>query len=215
MGKKEVYARAAWYYDAFDFYWERKHYRRIRPTLFAGLTGRVLDAGVGTGRNIQYYEPAATVTGIDLSPAMLARAERRRAEALRAGAGRNGAGRNVELLEMNVMETTFADDTFDAIVSTFLFCVLDDHDQLPALKELARICKPTGEIRLVEYAYAQQPIPRLIMKLWTPLVHYLYGARFDRNTEQYADAAGLELVELRYLHADIIKLLVLRPRSGA
>ena len=201
MGKKEVYARAAWYYDAFDYYWERKHYRTIRPTLFAGLTCRVLDAGVGTGRNIVYYEPDATVTGIDLSPAMLARATRRR----------DKAGRAVELLEMDVRRATFADDAFDAIVSTFLFCVLDDADQLPALKELARICKPDGEIRLLEYSYSKQPIPRLVMKLWTPLIAYLYGARFDRNTEQYAADAGLELIELRYLHADIIKLLVLRP----
>lgn len=204
MGKKEVYARAAWYYDAFDYYWERKHYRAIRPTLFAGLTGRILDAGVGTGRNVAYYEPDATVTGIDLSPTMLARAERRRAR----------AGRDVELLEMDVRRMAFADDTFDAIVSTFLFCVLDDDDQLPALKELARICKPTGEIRLLEYSYSKQPIPRLVMKLWTPLVGYLYGARFDRNTEQYAADAGLNLVELRHLHADIIKLLVLRPTVG-
>ena len=67
--------------------------------------------------------------------------------------------------------------------------------------------------RLLEYSYSKQPIPRLVMQMWTPLVDYLYGSRFDRNTEQYVDAAGLELVELRYLHADIIKLLILRPRA--
>jgi len=50
------------------------------------------------------------------------------------------------------------------------------------------------------------------MRLWAPWVRLVYGATFDRNTEQYVDAAGLELTEERFLYQDIIKLLVLRPR---
>ena len=46
--------------------------------MFHGLSGRILDAGVGTGRNFPYYPPGNDIVGIDLSPAMLARAERRR-----------------------------------------------------------------------------------------------------------------------------------------
>jgi len=41
------------------------------------------------------------------------------------------------------METGFADDSFDAIVATFLFCVIKPEQQLPELRELARIC-PRG-----------------------------------------------------------------------
>ena len=50
------------------------------------------------------------------------------------------------------------------------------------------------------------------MKLWAPWVHFAYGAAFDRHTEQYLDAAGLELVERKFLYKDIIKLLTVRPR---
>ena len=187
--------------DLLDLASEYGRYRRIRPQLWAGLSGHLLDAGVGTGRNIAYYPRGTEVTGIDLSPGMLARAEKRRAH----------DGRDVELLEMDVRETPFADGHFDGIVSTFLFCVLDDAHQLPALKELARICRPGGEIRLLEYAYSAHPVRRFFMKvLWARLAYKLYGAKFDRNTEQYVDAAGLKLIEQRFVFKDIIKLLVLR-----
>jgi SAM-dependent methyltransferase len=74
----ERYQRIAPADDLLDLPFERARYRRLRPLLFQGLSGRVLDAGVGTGRNFPYYPPDASVVGIDLSPRMLARAERRR-----------------------------------------------------------------------------------------------------------------------------------------
>jgi len=116
----------------------------------------------------------------------------------------------VVLNEVNVMETPFPDDTFDCVISSFLFCVLDDEHQLAALKELARVTKPGGEIRILEYAYSRRWFKRLIMRLWAPWVKMMYGAAFDRETEQYAEAAGLTLVEDRFLFDDIIKMLVLK-----
>jgi hypothetical protein len=53
------------------------------------------------------------------------------------------------------------------------------------------------------------------MKLWEPWVRYAYGAAFDRHTEQYLEAAGLELVEDRFLYKDIIKLLSVRPKKDS
>ena len=51
------------------------------------------------------------------------------------------------------------------------------------------------------------------MKIWAPWVRFAYGAEFDRNTEQYLEAAGLELIDKVFLHKDIIKLLTLRPKA--
>jgi ubiquinone/menaquinone biosynthesis C-methylase UbiE len=196
--KYQIYQRIAPFYDLVDLPSEYLRYQRIRPQLFAGLEGRILDAGVGTGRNIPFYPAHSRVTGIDLSPAMLARAGKRKAR----------YGSDVELREMDVCKTDFPDGAFDAIVSTFLFCVLDDPLQLPALRELARICRKGGKIRLLEYSLPASPLHRFVMqRVWTPWVGWLYGAAFDRNTEQYLEAAGLRLVERRFVFRDIIKLI--------
>ena len=71
------YQRIAPFYDLLELPFEYGRYRRLRRLVFDGLSGRILDAGVGTGRNVEFYPQGAEVVGIDISPAMLARAERR------------------------------------------------------------------------------------------------------------------------------------------
>ncbi len=200
-----IYRRIARFYDLLDLPFERWRYAPLRRELFRGLAGTILDAGVGTGRNMAYYPPGSRVTGIDLSVSMLECARQRR--------GRLGL--DVELRECDVCDTGVADNRFDAVVATFLFCVLDDKVQLLALRELARLVKPGGEIRLLEYEYSANPVRRFIMRLWAPWVRYAYGATFDRHTEQYLPQAGLELIEERFLYRDIIKLIVARPAHAA
>src|SRR5580692_4153480 len=119
------YQRIAPFYDLLDLPFEYRRYRKIRPQLFAGLSGRLLDAGVGTGRNFPFYPQGAKVVGIDLSPAMLARATRRL----------GSAAAEVELRHMDVTRIELPDRHFDAAVATFLFCVLPDELQVPALRE--------------------------------------------------------------------------------
>ena len=196
-----AYRRVAAFYDLLDLPFEYGRYRAIRPVLFEGLSGTILDAGVGTGRNMLFYPQGAKVVGIDLSPAMLARARWRR----------DRLGLDVELEEMDVLHTSFPDHAFDAAVATFLFCVLPPEQQAPALRELARICKPEGQIRILEYTYSENPLRRWVMRLWAPWVRWVYGAAFDRATEGYLAEAGLEAVETRFLYKDTIKLIVARP----
>jgi ubiquinone/menaquinone biosynthesis C-methylase UbiE len=131
------YQRIAWAYDLLDLPFEYRRYRKIRPQMFYGLSGRILDAGVGTGRNFPFYPAGSEVVGIDLSPATLARAQRR----LSAAATR------VELREMDVTRLEFADHSFEAAVAAFLFCTLPDELQVAALRELRRVVKPGGIIR--------------------------------------------------------------------
>ena len=202
LEKRTKYELIARFYDILDIPFESRRYRPLRRQSWAGLEGRILDAGVGTGRNMPFYPRDARVCGIDLSRAMLSRAEKRRRR----------LGLKTELFEGDIMETGFADGSFDAIVATFLFCVLEPEQQLPALRELARICRPGGEIRILEYAVPAHPLRRAVMALWAPWVRLIYGAAFDRKTEQYVAEAGLDLVEVRFVFGDIIKLLVVRPR---
>lgn len=89
--------------------------------------------------------------------------------------------------------------------------MLDAEHQQPALEELRRVCRPGGTIHILEYDLPENPRQRFIMKLWAPWVRFAYGAEFDRHTEQYLAAAGLDLVEKKFLYKDIIKLLTVRP----
>jgi ubiquinone/menaquinone biosynthesis C-methylase UbiE len=197
------YRRIALFYDLLDLPFEYFRYRPLRTMLFAGLSGRILDAGVGSGRNIPFYPTGAEVTGIDFSAAMLARAERRRAR----------LGVSMALVERDVLATGFADGSFDAVVARFLFCVLPEQDQVPALRELARVCKPGGEIRLLEYTRPRSPFRRWLTRAWKPWVRWAYGASFDRDVARSIPAAGLELEQARFVVDELVQYVVARPRA--
>jgi len=145
------------------------------------------------------------VLGIDLSPAMLARAERRREEATAP----------VELRRMNVTALDLPDASFDAAVASFLFCVLPGEMQMLGLRELGRVVKPGGPIRLLEYVRPTGAARRFMAKLWAPWVHWAYGASFDRNTEAHVPEAGLELVGSRFVLGDLLKLISARAPALA
>src|ERR1044071_1022759 len=194
------YQRIAPFYDVLDLPFERRRYRALRPLLFRGLAGRLLDAGIGTGRNCEFYPPGAIVSGIDTSPAMLARAQKR-CPTLASG------GR---LYQMDATDLKFPAASFDAAVASFLFCVLPDDLQVPALREIGRVVAPGGLIRLLEYVRPRGGLRRILSRIWQPWIAWAYGASFDRHTEERVPEAGLELVESRYVVDDLVKLLTLR-----
>lgn len=197
------YERIAPCYDLLDGAFEHLRYRRIRPLLFEGLSGSLLDAGVGTGRNMPWYPAGSHVTGVDLSPAMLRRAARRRA----------ASPARVALVEMDITRLAFPDAAFDAAIASFVFCTLPDALQVPALRELGRVVKPGGRIRLLEYTRPRGGVRRWLAALWAPWVRWAYGASFDRDPEQYLHAAGLSLVCARFVVRDLIRLIEARPRE--
>ena len=197
------YQRIAPVYDLLDLPFEYGRYRRIRRLLFQGLSGRLLDAGVGTGRNFPFYPPGSQVVGIDISSAMLARAEPRR----------KSAAAEVELRQMDVTRLDIPGRTFDAAVATFLFCVLPEELQVPALKELGRVVKPGGPVRLLEYVRPQRTVRRVLARLWEPWIAWAYGASFDRRTEEHIPEAGLELTEARFVVDDLVRLMSARVAS--
>jgi ubiquinone/menaquinone biosynthesis C-methylase UbiE len=190
-----TYQRIAPFYDLLDFSFEHGRYRLIRPLLFEGLTGQILDAGIGTGRNIRYYPPAAEVVGLDLSPAMLACANRRAAR----------LGRAVKLQRGDVTSLDFADQSFDAVVASFLFCVIPTSLHGAAMRELARVLKPGGQIRLLDYVRPKGGVRAAMARLWEPWIAWAYGASFDRHPKDAMADAGLEILDERYVVSDLIR----------
>lgn len=199
--RRAAYERVAPLYDLLDGLYEAAWKRRLRAEALAGLRGRLLDVGVGTGRNMPFYPAGARATGIDASPAMLARA-RRRADDL---------GLDVRLLEMDLLRPALAEAGYDAVVASFVLCCLDD-DELPAaLATLRRLCAPGGEIRILDYGAAGHPALRLWMRGMAPWLRFAFAARYDAAIEAAIAPAGLRLASSRRFMAGAVKLLSLRP----
>ena len=202
--ESRLYRRIAPAYDLLDLPFEYLRYRPLRRLLFAGLSGDILDAGVGTGRNMDFYPPGARVTGIDVSPAMLARADHRRAR----------LGLEATLLERDIRNTRLPDESFDAIVASFVFCVLPQEHHPAALRELARLCRPGGELRLLEYTRPTGPFRRTLTRLWEPWINWAYGASYDRNVEAALPDAGFAVVEARFVVDELIRFIRVTPEQA-
>ncbi|NUQ19025.1 MAG: class I SAM-dependent methyltransferase [Sphingomonas sp.] len=202
VARFQTYQRIARFYDLIDLPFEYSRYRRLRPLLFEGLNGRLLDAGVGTGRNMPFYPPGSEVIGVDISPAMLLRARRRR--------GQSRA--EVQLRQMDVTNLDFPDATFDAIVASFLFCTLPEELQAPALHELSRVLKPDGTLRLLDYRRPRHRLRLILTRLWEPWARWAFGASFDRRPESYLTQAGLKMIRTAFVVGDLIVLTEARHR---
>lgn len=185
-------------YDILDWPWERR-YRRWRPRLVGDVDGRVLEAGVGTGQNLRSYPPDVELHAVDLSEGMLSRARRRA-----RSAPCEVTLRHADALDLHHLE----DASFDWYVATFLYCVLPDPLQPPALSEMARVLKPGGRFRLVEMVYSRSFRKRLIQRVMAPYVEFVFGARFDRRTLDHLRATpGIEITDRSWLQEDTYLLV--------
>ena len=192
------YAVTAWFYDILDYPWELQ-YRKWRPGLLADVSGEVLEAGVGTGRNLKYYPPHVNLTALDFSPAMLRKATKRSGT----------ASCNVRFLHEDAsrMESV-PSGAYDWIVAFFLCCVLPRDLQEQAISEFARVLKPGGRFRLLEMKYSADPALRKRQNFFAPFVARVYGAGFDRETLQHVqNHPNLKVTGTRYLKHDTYLLI--------
>jgi ubiquinone/menaquinone biosynthesis C-methylase UbiE len=195
---KAKYDIVAKLYDLLDYPWERI-YRVWRPVLLEDVRGRVLEAGVGTGRNLSYYDKSVEVVGVDLSEAMLARAAKR---AKRAAC-------SVRLVHEDATAMASVDSrSFDWVFSTFMCCVMPDALQPLALEEFARVLKPGGRFRLLELVYSKNKRIRKRQDFFAPFVEKLYGARFDRHTlDHLIESPKFKVTGTRFLKDDVYLLI--------
>lgn len=179
------YDRIAAVYDLYDLPMELVLYRRRRRRLLRQAAGRALEVGIGTGRNLPHYPSGVDLTGIDVSPRMLARAERRA----------RIRGVPVRLARADVHRLPFPDSTFDTAAATFVFCSVAD--PVPALRELGRVVEPEGRILLLEHVRPRNRLLGRLADLLTPLTRSLFGFALNRPTEESIERAGLVVEEVR------------------
>ncbi len=195
-----TYERIAPFYDLIDLPFELGRYRSLRPMLFRGLDGRLLDAGVGTGRNSAFYPLGSEVFGVDSSPAMLERAARRCMK----------ARSRVHLKRMDLTKLEFPDSFVDAAVASFVFCTMTPEARLAALQSLARVVRSGGRVRLLEYAPARTSFRRVLARAWQPWVKWAFGAQLAQDVEPELAKASLHVIRSRYVTSSI-KLIEATP----
>lgn len=185
MAVTRRYDRIAPWYDLMAAPMEWLGTGRRRRRLLAQARGKVLEAGVGTGKNLGLYPDGVAVMGIDVSPRMLARARSRAAH----------LERSIALDVADVAKLPHPDDTFDTSVATCLFCSVAD--PVAGLRELGRVTKPDGRVLLLEHVRPRNRFLGWLADLATVVTRRLCGFRANRRTEENVAAAGLEIIEMR------------------
>lgn len=145
---------------------------------------RILEVGVGTGLSLPLYPRSVRVTGIDISEDMLARA--------RARVARDGLDHVHELQRMDAECLQFADASFDKVVAMYVVSVVASPARLVA--EMRRVCRPDGELYIVNHFQHDHPLVAATERLIAPFSRLL-GFHPDLPLDIFLRETGLELTE--------------------
>ncbi len=162
---------------------------------------RLLDVGIGTGANFGLYPPGARITAIDLDSAMVSRARGR-------AAGQDG---RLEVREMDVMHLDLPDESYDAALTTLVFCEVADPAE--GLREIGRVLKTGGRLVMLEHTRTGRPFVDRVLEGLTAITR-ASGEHFDRDTARAVREAGFETVEIRRLGLLIFHLISARKASS-
>lgn len=150
---------------------------------------RILEVGVGTGLSLPFHRSDNRVVGIDLSREMLDVARRR--------VDRMGLTNVEGLFEMDAERLAFADDSFDVVVAMFVMTVVPDVAQ--AMRELERVCRPGGEVYIVNHFASARPGMRRTVERGMARFSRKLGWRPDFSMQTLFEQSPLEVQEVRTL----------------
>ncbi|UWE10350.1 class I SAM-dependent methyltransferase [Actinacidiphila bryophytorum] len=196
-----TWQKAAPSYDRQIALFERIQFGGGREWLGARARGRVIEVGVGTGRSLPHYPADVTVTGIDLSPAMLAVARRRAAD----------LGREADLRVGDAGHLPFDDAVFDTAVCALSLCTIPD--PAAAIAEMKRVLAPGGRLLLLDHVGSTWPPLYALQWLLDRITVRIAGEHFTRRQLPLVRAAGFEIVEVERLKAGTVERVLARKAA--
>lgn len=202
--RRKAWAKLAPKYDKKIALFERKVLgEEHRAWACSQAGGKTLEVAIGTGLNLPYYPAGLSLTGIDLSPEMLAIAEERAAE----------LGRAVELREADAQALPFEDASFDTVVCTYSLCNVPD--DVVAVQEMKRVLKPGGKLILVDHIRSAVKPVFWIQRVWEFFSIRIDGDHQTRRPLGHVKAAGFEVVTRDRMRWGILERLVaVKPPDG-
>jgi phosphatidylethanolamine/phosphatidyl-N-methylethanolamine N-methyltransferase len=158
--------------------------RSVIEALEIPLGARVLEVGAGTGTSFPAYPNHCEVTGIDLAPDMLARAQDKILE--------NG-WTHLKVMEMNALDLKFPDNSFDYVMAFHVVTVVPD--PILMIQEAKRVCKPGGKIVVVNHFTSTSPLLGFLTEAVDPVTRRL-GWSTKLRLKPFVKDAGLEIAEI-------------------
>lgn len=161
--------------------------------------GKTLEVGIGTGNNFPYYPENVHLTGIDFSERMIEISKKKIKN-----------NRNIRLQVMDAENMSFAENSFDTVVTSCVFCSVPD--PVKGLREIKRVCKDGGNILLLEHVRSNKKVIGKIMDILNPIPLHIYGANINRRTYANLLKAGFDPtnIDIEYLWADIVILFKIK-----
>jgi ubiquinone/menaquinone biosynthesis C-methylase UbiE len=188
-----VWEKTAPGYDKQIAFFEKIQFGGGREWIGARAQGRVLEVAIGTGRNLPHYPAEAIITGIELSPAMLAIAKQRAAD----------LGRDADLQEGDAQALPFGDAEFDTVACALSLCTIPE--PATAIGEMKRVLTPGGRLLLLDHIGSTWPPVYAAQWLLERLTIRVAGEHFTRRQLPLVQAAGFELVEVERLKAGTVE----------
>lgn len=164
---------------------ERQVMEPLRRRL-ALLQGTILEIGAGTGANLPYYSPAATVVATEPDPFMLGRARQK----LIAGPRPSPA-----LCQADAQALPFAGQTFDHVVCTLVLCSIAAPEL--ALGETRRVLKPGGRLHFIEHVRGDGLLGRGQDLIAPAYSYFAGGCQPNLRTADLLESTGFVTDELR------------------
>jgi ubiquinone/menaquinone biosynthesis C-methylase UbiE len=174
--------------------------KRLRTNLLRQVSGKVLDVACGTGENFPYFKTATDVTAIDLSPRML--------ESARTRANNLGLSVDCRLMDAETLE--FPDQTFDTVVSSLSTCTFPD--AIAALREMRRVCKPDGQILLLEHGRSKYRLINAHLNRNADKHYTVAGCRWNQEPRALVEQAGLRITGIKRAFFGIFNAIEASPR---
>ena len=176
-------------YDLVMFPLERIWLGRIREALISKGSGLILEIGAGTGANFPYYPmKIEKLIVIEPDPGMI----------LRSGLLKASDHPVPVIVQSDAQSLPFAENTFDTIVATLVFCTIPD--PLLALREARRVLKPGGHLLLLEHVRLKGGLFSKIQDGLTPAwKHLAGGCHLNRDTLSLLKQAGFQIKNLSTL----------------
>ena len=194
---REYYNEAARSYDSWMVGFDRVMLGRGRSRMCSRARGRTLEVAVGTGANLPFYPPDAKLTGIDLSPAMLAVAERR-AQRLDL---------DIDLEVGDAQGLDFPDEHFETVTATLLLSTVPSPQR--AAEEMRRVLRAGGRLLILDFARSPITPVRWVEQALAPLTA---RSRFSllRDPLDYLDAVGFTVEHVDRFRLGVIEEIVAR-----